>query len=429
MAKEMDTAESIPGEDWKPDSTKPIDPELIANVKQAMAVPAPNKDIFWELIPLDPEKKRKKSVFKMLRRQAPREEIYQELKKAVEQAPGNTRVRIKKLRKKYPYDGALLMYSAMSTFGMVLNSCNQEIAFGGFRNAAKEAANALLWDQISLANVEAFFKIYFAYLDRFKRFQVVIYEQMLKEPRLEDNKRDFLNAIQIAEQLYSDREGIQKVLNNLKQRMKSSMYAKNIEFSLIREAAHHIVKENRMEKTKLGTAGETIAYIHAMASAFARIPILSPVVDKILAEMPEAQKTFLLRKISINSTRNFVKYRMAAAEGDKEQMAKLGKTILRENTFGTAKLEGHSLNQPYETDPFFNLAYLAELSHGLYTDSEHQEIVETAMEAMNTVISHDMSKNHIFTDMATRLSHKLGILRSANASQEEGKKEAPSEET
>ena len=407
--------QQLPGQGQSADASKPIDPVLKNNVQKAIAIPAPDKDGFWKLKQNDPDRKRQKRFLGLFGRRSLNDEEYTELKKAVTQSPGNTRVKINKLRKKHPDDGLLVMCSAMSTFGMVLNSSNKDIAFDGFRMAAKEAATALLWDQISLFNVETFFKIYFAFMERFKRFQIVVYEEMLKEPRLEDSKRDFLNAIQISDQLYSDKESIQKIINNLKQRMKSSMYTKTIEFNLIKESAHHVVNDNRSEKNRMGTAGETIAYSQAIAAAFARTPILSPVVDRILALLPEMQKAFLLRKISINSTRNFVKFRMAAAEGEKEAMSKIGKTILKENTFGISKQEGHSLNQPYETDSFFNLAYLAELSHGLFNDTDHREIVDTAIDAMNTVIAHDMSKNHVFTEMATRLSHKLGILRSSSS--------------
>lgn len=417
MKKTNDTSEK-PDEARLPNPSQPIDPELIEDVKKATSIMASHKDKFWKLKSIDSAIKKKKKFLGIFKKRNLNEDEYKELQKAVAQSPGNTRVKLKKLLKKHPDEGSLLMLSALATFGMVLNSSNKEIAFDGYKTATREAATALLWDQISLHNIEMFFKIYFAYLERFKRFQVAVYERMMKEPRMEDHKREFLNAIQIAEQLYSDKESIQKIINNLKQRMKSSMYHKNIEFRLIKDAAHHIVNGTKSEKNRMGTASETIAYVQAIASSFARIPVLSPVVDKLLSILPETNKIFLLRKISVNSTRNFVKYRMAAAEGEQEVMSKIGKTILKESTFGIAKQEGSSLNQPYETDPFFNLAYLADLSHGLYSDSEHQLIVDSAIEAMNTVIAHDMSKNHIFTEMATQLSHKLGVLRASSNSTE-----------
>ena len=400
-----------------PEPTDPdqIDPELIKNTKEAMIIAIPYKEKFWEIESAGAGKKEKKKFLGVFKRRVFKEEEAKELGKAVLQSPGNTRLKINKLMKKYPHNGLLLMFSAMSTFGMILNSSNKDESLTGFKIAVKEAASALLSNQISLANTETFFKIYFAYLDRFKRFQIETYEEMTNEPRLEDLKRPFLNAIQINEQLFSDRLSIQKILNRLKQRMKPAMQLNNIEFDMIREAAQHVINNNPSEKCRVGTASETITFTHAIASAFARTPLLFPVVDKILGAFPDISRTYLLRKICINSIRNFVKYRIAAAEGEKETMAKICKTLHRENTFAVTKLEGQSLYQPYETDPFFNLAFLAELSHGLYSDTDHQEIVEQAIKAMEIVINHDMSKNHIFTENASRLSHKLVTLKSSTS--------------
>ncbi|MBU2644075.1 hypothetical protein KKI24_05160 [bacterium] len=396
----------------RPDGSVPIDLELKNNVKEAMAIPSSHKNPFWELEAVDQDAQKKRKFLGIFKRRALKEDEVKELRTAVAQAPGNTRVKLTKLRKKYPDNGLLLMLSATATYGMVLNSSNKDTSLTGYKMAVKEAATALLSNQISLANIEMFFKIYFSYLDRYKRFQISIYEEMLQEPSLEGFKREFLNAIQIGEQLLSDRESIQKTINILKKRMKSSQHTSIIDFQLILEVTHHIVNGDLTKKNRLGTASETIAYTHAIANAFARIPILFPVVDKILAQLPESHKSFLLRKIAINSTRNFVKFKLAAAEGEKEVMSRIGKTILRENAFAVTKLEGQSLCQPYETDAYFNLAFMAELSHGLYNDTDHQEIVNLAIDAMDTVISHDMSKKHIFTETANRLSHKLGTLKS-----------------
>lgn len=396
-----------------------IDPELLQNVKAAISFPDPNKNHSWKLSPVNLDVKQRKRFLGVFKKRSLSEDVVRDLQQTVKQSPGNTRVRIRKLRKKYPDNGQLLMFSAMSTFGMILNSSNREASLGGYQAAVKEAATALLSNQISLSNVEMFFRIYFSYLDRFKRFQITVYEDMVQEPRLESLRREFLNSIQIIEQLFSEKASIQKIINNLKKRMKSSLHASNIDFMLIKEIAHHIVNGELAEKNKLGTASEAIAYIHAIANTFARIPILSPVVDCILKQLPEMHKSFLLRKVSINSTRNFVKYKIAAAEGETELMLKIAKTILRENSFGITKLEGQSLYQPYETDVFFNLAYLAELSKGLFNDTDHQEIVDLAIRAIDTVISHDMSKNHVFTETANKLSHKLGNLKITTKNVEE----------
>lgn len=390
-----------------------VNPALIQSVKDAIIIPVLAKDEFWKIEAIGQNSKQKKTFFSSLRKKNLNKDEVKDLKKAIEQSPGNTKIKIKKLRKKFPEDSTLLMISAICSFGMLLNSNDKSEVRNGLRIATREAATALLSDQISVTNINQFFQIYFTYLDRFKLFQIRIYEEMLQDPRMESRKRDFLNALQIVEQLFSEKEGIQEIINRLKKRIKPAMHDARFKFTMIAEAAHHVVNENSNEKCRMGTASETIAYTHAIAAAFSRIPILSPVVDSILTQLPDEPDSFLLRKVSINTKRNFIKFRMAAAEGDKEQMSKIGMTILKENTIGILKLEGRSLHQPYETDPFFNLAYLAELTLGLYEDQKYQETLDAAMKAMESVIKRDMSKNHVFTETATAMSQKLSFLKAS----------------
>ena len=161
----------------------------------------------------------------------------------------------------------------------------------------------------------------------------------------------------------------------------------------------------------MGSAAEIIAYIYALAMAFARIPALTTLVDEILQFLPDANRALLIRKISIRSVRNFAKFRIAALEGNKEVMARIGKVIFKDNLAGVQKLEGQSLYQSYETDPFFNLAFIAELSVGLYKGDDQAKIITTALQAVESVIKRDMSKNHVFTDVANNHTHKLALLR------------------
>ena len=119
----------------------------------------------------------------------------------------------------------------------------------------------------------------------------------------------------------------------------------------------------------------------------------------------------------MRSVRNFSVFRIATIEGERETMAKIGKQIFKDNFTGVQKLDGQSLYQGYETDPYFNLAFIAELTVGLYKPADHVKILETAIHAVETVIKRDMSKNHIFTDTANNHSHKLNLLK-------EGKTEA-----
>ena len=392
-----------------------IDPETLEKIKESTKVPVPQKDDFWMIENSANLNKNSNRILGVFKRKSLSETEINELRKLAVQSPGNTRTRIQKLRKQYPDSALLTMLSAMCTYGMLLNSSNQKEVVRGLKIATRDAATALLSNELSVYNLEQFTRIYFAYLDRFKRSQIRMYEKVLQDPRLDGAKRELLNAMQVVDQLISEKNRLQKIINHLKKKLRSSKFTANFKFIRIREAANFVVNGNAKEKCEMGTASETIAYVHAITSSLARIPILSPLVDKILEQMPDSNRVFLLRKVSINSARNFAKFRMASAEGDMVTMSKLGKIILKDNVIAVQKLEGQSLYQPYETDPFFNLAFVAELTAELYSPQDHHKILSSALGAMDAVIQRDMSKNHVFTETATMLSHKLNIMKAAGS--------------
>lgn len=391
------------------------DSELLEKIKDSLKIPAPQKDDFWKIGDAEDGIKKQKRVLGIFNKKSLNEAEVNELRKQAIQSPGNTRTQLQKLKKRYPNNGLLLVLSAMCTYGMLLNSSNQREVVRGLKMATKEAAQALLMNELSVYNLEQFIRIYFAFLDRFKRMQIRTYEKVLPDPRLDGPKREILNAMQIVDQMLSEKNRLQKIINHLKKKLRSSKYITNFKFMKIREAANHIANGNPKEKCEMGTASETIAYVHAIASSLARIPILSPLVDKVLEQLPDSNKMFLLRKISLNSTRNLSKFRMASAEGDRVAMTRLGKLILKENVNAILKLEGQSLYQPFETDPFFNLAFVAEMTVDLYSSQDHHKILSTAIGAMDAVIQRDMSKNHAFTESATHFQNKLNLLKEAGS--------------
>jgi hypothetical protein len=387
-----------------------IDPDLLKLIKEAMALPIPGRDDFWRIEKVVSTSNEKKILGLFKRKSLSQDEI-NDLRKSAVQSPGNTRTKINKLKKQFPNNPTLYMLSAICTNGMLLNSSNQKEVFRGLKMSAKEAAMSLVSNGISVYNCENFFRIYFTMVDRFKRHQVRTYEKVATDHRLEKYKQKLVVAMRVCDQLNSDKSRVFNVLNHLKKKLKSSLYAAYFSFNIIRNSAKYIELGKAKEKMPMGTAAETIAFVYALGVAFARIPFLTTLVDEILDFLPDSNKPLLLRKISIRSVRNFSSYRIAAIEGDRDLMAKLGKQIFKENLAGVQKLEGQSLYQGYETDPFFNLAYVAEMSTGIYKASDYGKIIDTAIHAVESVIKRDMSKNHIFTDAANNHTHKLRLLK------------------
>jgi hypothetical protein len=388
-----------------------IDPELIKRIKETLEIPLPEKSPFWRIEGLPDTKKGDRKILGIFKKKTLGIDEINDLRKSALQSPGNTRTKIAKLKKQYPDNPMLYMLSAICTHGMLLNSANHREVLKGLKIATKEGAIALTSNGISVYNCENFFRIYFTYLDRLKRALVRNYEEVVQDPRLDSYRQQLMNAMQIADQLTGEKSKVFNILNFLKKKLKSSQYTINISFHSLREAIRKIELGNPKEKLTMGTAGEMIAYIYALCVGFARIPILWLLVDEVTRIFPDSNKALLVRKISIHSVRNFTRFKLAVIESDREKMAKIGKTIMKDNILGIQKLDGQSLYQSYETDPFFNLAFVAEMTAGLYRDDDHKKIVETALQAVETVIKRDMSKDHIFTESANNHSHKLVALR------------------
>ncbi|MBU2645496.1 hypothetical protein KKI24_12385 [bacterium] len=397
-------------------STFEVSPETIKKIKEALTTPIPGKDEFWLIEPIVTPDKSGKKILGIFKKKSISPEELKDLRKTSIQSPGNTRAKIQKLKKQYPNNAMLYMLSAICTHGMLMNSSNQREVLRGLKLATKEAAISVISNGISVYNCENFFRIYFTFLDRLKRFQLKNLETVKMDPRLESYKNQLMHAIQTVDQLSSEKNRVFNVLNHLKKKLKSSQYIVTFDFTRIREAIRHIENGNAKERVLTGTAAEIIAYIYALTVSFARTPALWSLVDEILKLFPDAARNLLIRKISISSVRNFMKFKLAAIESDRDNMAKLGKLILKENMLGVQKLEGQSLYQSYETDPFFNIAFIAELSVGLYKDDDHRKIIDTAISAIGSLIKRDMSKNHVFTESATNHSHKLVGLRDGGAS-------------
>ncbi len=396
--------------DKKASSGFTIDPELLKRIGEVSALPLPRGDEFWKIEKVTTNLTEKKFLGLFKKKTLGPEEI-KDLRKSALQSPGNTRTRINKLKKQYPDNPTLYMLSAICTNGMLLNSSNQKEVFRGLKTSSKEAAMALVSNGVSVYNCENFFRIYFTMLDRFKRQQIKVYERVTQDPRHENYKQQLVIVMQLCDQLMTDKSRVFNVLNHLKKKLKSSLYAAPFSFRLISNACKYIELGKPKEKTVLGTASEVIAFIYALCVAFARIPFLTTLVDEILELLPDANKALLLRKISIRSVRNFAYFRLATTEGEREVMAKIGKQIFKDNLTGVQKLEGQSLYQSYETDPFFNLAFIAEMSAGLYKKEDHDKIIDTAIRAVESVVKRDMSKNHMFTETASGHTHKLNLLK------------------
>ncbi|MDH5559971.1 MAG: hypothetical protein OEY59_03860 [Deltaproteobacteria bacterium] len=410
--------------------TAPVstDPEVIKKIESAITIPDPDRDKFWEMeSPILKSKKSSSGLFGIFKKKGITDEEIAELRKVAIQQPGNTRTKVQSLKKDYPNNPNLLMLSAICTHGMVMNSSNQDHILAGLKNATKEAAMCLLSDGISVYNCDNFFKIYYIMLDRFKRYQIKQYDITRHDPRLESYKGRITNSMRVCDFLSQDKAKTINITAHLKKKLKTSHYTTSLSIMDLRKACSHIEQGTLKENVGIGTASEFIAYIYALSIAFARIPILNGLVDLILDAIPSNNRALYLRKVSIQSVRLFSRFKVAAQEGEQEKMKKIAMTIVKENHAATQKMDGQAIYQVYESDPFFNLAFIAEMTFGLFDPSEQQQMISTAIKAAEYVIQKDMSKNHVFTESANNHTHKLISLSESISGK--GSQESPPGET
>ena len=396
-----------------------IDPVLLKRIKTSLSIPLPQADEFWRLQTISGKKIGQRGMLGLFKKKGINPEQLSLLRNQATQSPGNTKVSIQKLMEKHGKHPSLLMLNAICAYGMILNSSSSQGILQGLRHACHDAATSLLSDQISIFNCECFLKIYFAYLDRLKREQIKVFALIRHDAPLEGYKKKLVLAMQTCDQLKLDEPRIKTVFNHLKKKIKTSSFTTNITYFEISKAAQFFEQGRKKEEVGLGKADEMIAYIYSLSSSFSRLPLLEPLVDLILQQIPSNDLYLTLRKLSIISTRRLTRFKLAMIEGNVDTMRSLGKTIYRDNYGAIKKREGQTITQVFECDPYFNLAIIAELGQGLFEKKIYLQMIDHALEGLQTVISLDMSKKHIFTDAANTHTHKLNNLK-YNSNEAEG---------
>lgn len=389
-----------------------VDPRIIEMIKSTLAVPMPSKDDYWQIEALRQDPNQGKRLFGLLKKKdLPLDEL-NALRKSSVQSPGNTRVIVNKLIKKFPSNPTLLMLSAICTHGMLLNSANKSELLTGLKSATKDSAMSLLSNGISVYNCENFFKIYFTMLDRFKRTQIKSYDLVRQDPRLERYKKPLTASMKITDMLLGEKTKSLAVLGHVKKKLKTtSYYTTIISFNDITAAGRMVEQGESSKMCGIAKAGEIVAYVYAFSLAFARIPILNSLVDKILEILPGSCKPINLRRISIRSAQRLRNFKICALEGNRDKMKAIANAVLKENATGIQMLDGQTLYQSFETDPFFNTAIITELAVGLLGDDKEQ-LIQKAKNAVENVIKRDMSKGNAFTDYAKTHAHRLTELLS-----------------
>ncbi|MDT8445427.1 MAG: hypothetical protein RRB13_00860 [bacterium] len=386
-----------------------IDPALLERIKEALPLPIPDEDNSWDL-PKLAKGKEKGALFGLLKKKELPFETLAELRKSAVMSPGNTLLEVQRLRKKFPSDATLMMLSATCTNGMMTNSSSKKGVLEGLKGATREAGGALLADGLSLFNCDNFLAIYYNYLNRLKREQAAVIKQIINEPRLNSEKLNIGKSLSACDYLSGDKTKNQAIMGHLKKKIKSSKFTTPWSFNDIRGALKAIEANNLKEEFGIGTAQELVSFTYAVMVAFARIPMLWPVVETVLEMFPENNMPLFLRKRSVIGVRRINHVKIAQARQDRTAMAKSASALFKESLAVLGKIEGQPVRQPYESEPYFNLALAAQIAMGTLHPEEQLNLLRTSLKYMENLIKLDMSKNHRYTETAKQYTHMLSEM-------------------
>ncbi|MDT8446688.1 MAG: hypothetical protein RRB13_07305 [bacterium] len=380
----------------------------IKRLEEALQLPLPQRDDFWKISLPSTSRFSGKKIFKVFQKELPEDEIIA-LRKEAAQSPGKTMAQLQKLKKMHPYNPNLLMLSAICTHGINMNSSNPSAMFGALKQANKDAASALIFDGMSLYNFENFFRLYHLLLERYKRqFDKLSREFRGDKAALARAKMEFGSSM--LDLLTDEMVKGRAVVGHLKKKIMANAYAHGINFERIERAAQSIEAGKPKEPVGYFTANETISFTYAFGVAAAKVPLLHPLVDRLMDAIPSLTSALAIRKVSIQSVRHFSLFRIAEAEKNEERMRRVAKVIFQENHSAMLKMENQPVNQPFEADPYLNLGLITYKCEGLFQPAEQAKMVATALTAAETLVRKDQTKTKAFTEAAQAHVRRLSSM-------------------
>lgn len=330
-----------------------------------------------------------------------------ELRKTAQRSPGAARAHVQEYLQSDPGNPDLHMVSATCAYQMMSNTSNNEKRVLGLKNALLTAATSLMTGKISLFNVEQFLIIYFSYLDRLKREQANALKRVKQEVAADSLVAIFPVLYREMEVLFGAKKRSEVMINHLKKLAKSSNYATIVSLADISNACRMIEGGKEKEAAVIGTAKDSVMVIYYLCNIFTKIPMLDSLTDMIAKAIPETDKSLTMRKGSISSNILITKMKRDLAVGNIDGMKKHVAQLMSKSEKLIKYLGSQQVQQPYEADPFFNLATAVQSSLGVFDPEEEQANVKKAIAAMEHVIRNDMSKNHRFTEAANKMMFSL----------------------
>jgi len=199
----------------------------------------------------------------------------------------------------------------------------------------------------------------------------LLYQKLLKIPRM----------VQVKTQMAG--------LKNLNLKLKgTAIVTQNISIMDLKLACQAVAGNNPTKSIGEGKPANSILFITlTLNSLFARIPLLSDSVTKVLKHIPDLNRDLILQKQMIINSKRTNDFLLAVASGNKDHARALANKLYKMSRQNIAYyLENALLKQQYETDPFIKTAWIAKESRELFEADINKERLNRAVECLNVIL-------------------------------------------
>ncbi len=323
------------------------------------------------------------------------------------------RNKIKKHLKYHPYHPELRAINGIQIFSDTMQSGLAEKKLDVIHQSLVEIGQAMYNGAISVYNVNWFIKIYVKYLEDLQRKILEEYNQVSSNYHWQVQKISeemHLLAIQITSMLTVKEQlaGMATLTGKLKN---STYNYDSITKSEIRGACQALEGDESRHESVGKSPKYVVWAVITIATLFARAPMLSKLVGKLLNFIPDTSRMLILQKNMVGTVLAVVDYHFALSQGDLSKKIEAAHRIYMRCQHVISQHLGHvSPKRTYEVDPFLKAAWITKESSSLFERDEYRKMLEQSLEYMDSVMeSPDTVKGSY--DIARKLHEDLqGIM-------------------
>ena len=388
------------------------DPELEMKLLAATIVPVPKLDPFWKVTSVFLDKRKRNARKSMFGNEFNQTRV-DKLKDLAKKTPGSVRLEVQKMLKSHPRERDLYMLSAVCTNRMLKNTrADIKDVVDGMVLGVIDGAIGVVSDGLSINNLQNFFEVYFAFLEKLKRYQERTYDLVRNDTGYGPLRMNLAYALQITDLLYEKQEACLGMLAVMAKNFnKSSLAHVRFDFLSLNKAVNYINAGMPTKKLgDLGTAEEFVNNVLGMLQTLVKVPLLDPLVDQISKHLSTSKPGMRIKIVGIHSARLFFEFKLAIILRDMENMKILARRLFKLNLAMIRAVKNRTIAAKSEFEPYLNLGTVVEFSINLFPKQEQEIMVKTAIKILERTPLLDTTDDRRFAKQCDQMAIQLDAM-------------------